>query len=316
MIYTRSGTAHAFESGRPFPDDALWVDMLHPAPEEMAWLQKQVSIALPSPDEMTEIQVSSQTYADEHGMVITTPVIAGTDSKDYQIGAVSFILTPSLFISIRQVDPSAIRHFGEKFQSKVSDFLSPGKIFLGLMDMLTDRSVDVLEKIGDRADLLSAQIFKDQTAHQTTLQQTLRQIGQTGELLGQLRNAMAGTERGMMFLIGHSETILDKAGIAQARTVQRDIHSLGLHADALQQRIVFLLDAILGVINIEQNNVVRVFTVASTAFMPPMLIASLYGMNFQFMPELSWHVGYPLAVVAMLASALLPLAFFRRKGWI
>lgn len=322
-FYTASGSHLSTDVGHEWPADVLWVDMFNPNEEQIHAVEKFFNITLPHQDELSDIQISSQLYSEGDSHIIVTPIIAGAGRMDYEVGAMGFTLSPRVLATLRTQNPRAILLFRDKFMLKPSEYNTPAKILLGMLDVFVDRSADVLERIGDQVDLLSQQIFNgkeqkgdlklDKDSHMRHL---LQGVGQTGDLLGQLRNAMAGSERGVIFLSNHADDILGTKGVAHIRTIQRDVHALELQADSLQQRIVFLLDAALGIITIEQNNVVRIFTVLAASFMPPTLIASVYGMNFEFMPELGWHFGYPLAVMAMLGSALLPLLFFRRKGWI
>lgn len=322
-FYTASGQHFSSDIIEEWPRDALWVDMLNPTEDQIRKVENFFEITLPHQDELSDIQISSQLYSEGDSHIIVTPIIAGAGRMEYEVGAMGFTLSPRVLATLRTQDPRAILLFRDKFMLKPSEYDTPSKILLGMLDVFVDRSADVLERIGDQVDALSRQIFNgreqkgdlkmDKDSH---MRHILQSVGQTGDLLGQLRNAMAGSERGVIFLSNHADNILGTKGVSHIKTIQRDVHALELQADSLQQRIVFLLDAALGIITIEQNNVVRIFTVAATTLMPPTLIASVYGMNFHNMPELNWNFGYPMAIMAMLASALIPLLYFRHKGWI
>lgn len=320
IAYTPDGKKQVVATEGKIPADGLWLDLMAPTGEEIKMVQKHFGIELPTRDEMSDIQISSQLYTEGDAHVMTTPIIAGAGSESYEVGAMSFVLLPHVLITLRFLEPRAVTIFSEKFLVHPADYASSSQVLLGLFDIFIERSVDVMERIGDQVDKLSNIIFKNikskKTNKQDQMHEILQHVGLTGDMLGQLRNAMAGSERVAMFLTSHAENLLGKNGIAHAKIIHRDVHALELHADALQQRIVFLLDATLGMISIEQNKVMTIFTVAAVTLMPPTLLAGIWGMNFHNMPELAWAHGYGVAIIAILASTLAPLLYFRHKGWI
>ena len=188
-----------------------------------------------------------------------------------------------------------------------------------LLEATSDRIADILERAEQEVDQLSRGIFTAQpvTAVRPDLRNVLQQIGRKGDLCSHVRDCLLSLQRLAGFL-GHALTQrnADKELRGRAKTLGRDGASLGDHASFLSQKITFLLDATLGMIAIEQNNIIKIFSIAAGVFLPPTLIASIYGMNFRVMPELQWSYGYPLAAVLMLVSAVLPLWYFKRRGWL
>jgi len=324
-IYTANGKKTHWATGSVWPDHCVWLDMIAPTDEEIAQVQTDFKVILPHGDDISEIQISSQLYAEGDEYVMTMPIMARTDQAyDYEIGPMSFVLSPRILITLRYLNPKSISLFCEKFQQKSVDYATPAKVMVGLLDMFVDRSTEILEQVGDKIDALSQDIFNgssrqekdirlDKSSH---VRRVLQDVGRTGDLLGKFRNVMAGSERVILFLANNAEIILGEKGVHRSKSLASDIQSLELHVDSLQQRVEFLLDATLGMISIEQNKVMQIFTVAAVTLMPPTLIAGIYGMNFHDMPELSWHFGYPLSILLILASALLPLLYFRHKGWV
>ncbi|WP_281262049.1 CorA family divalent cation transporter [Azospirillum thermophilum] len=190
---------------------------------------------------------------------------------------------------------------------------------------MIDRVADVLELVGGRIDGLSARVFDDSLDSKgfgsaakkpDELQDVLRGIGRAGDLTHKVRDCLAGLDRLVAFLTSVSAGRLSKEQKTALKTMTRDLRSLNEHAGFLAHEANFLLDATLGLINIEQNAIIKIFSVVAVALMPPTLIASAYGMNFKHMPELDWEFGYPMALMLMVLSAVVPLWYFRRRGWL
>ncbi|HET8726372.1 MAG TPA: magnesium transporter CorA family protein [Alphaproteobacteria bacterium] len=314
-------TAREIQAGDPLPEDAIWIDLLRPSEEERAALSRAVGVALPTESEMMEIEASSRIYQENGASFLTATVVAKADTTRPEAGPLTFVLTPGLLVTLRFVEPKSIRIFAELVQQQPHLCDNPLETLVVLLETIVDRSADLLEGIGAHLETLSGRAFgvagddKPQRRAEGTLKSVLRGLGRTGDLLGKIRLSLAGFERINAYLEGLEGT-QHKALKARIKMIQRDLSSLSQHADFQGQRIGFLLDATLGVIGVEQNDIVKSFTVAATVFFPPTLIASIYGMNFDVMPELHWALGYPLALVLMVVSAILPLWYFRRRGWI
>jgi magnesium transporter len=193
-------------------------------------------------------------------------------------------------------------------------------ILAGLIETVIDRAADVLQMMGDRIDAISRNVFEERTdpsQRNAELQGTLRALGRLGDLASKQQESLVSIERILLFLSVNFRAARVSPDLReQVRTALRDLQSLEEHATFQSSKIQFLLDATLGLVNLEQNNIIKLFSVMAVVFMPPTLIASIYGMNFKHMPELDWPFGYPMAIVLMIVAAVLPYVFFRWKRWL
>jgi magnesium transporter len=193
-------------------------------------------------------------------------------------------------------------------------------VLVDLLDAIIDRAADILERIGADVDRISQRIFERRTVAPHTLRTyraILKEIGKNGDLNSKVRESLVSVGRLVLFLANEAEGLkLQKEQRSLLKSMARDVSSLTDHASFLANKVTFLLDAILGMVNLEQSNVIKIFSVAAVVLLPPTMVASIYGMNFRHMPELGWTYGYPLALVLMLAAAVLPYAFFKWKKWL
>ncbi|MGQ9368759.1 magnesium transporter CorA family protein [Azospirillum sp. ST 5-10] len=311
--------------GDPLPDGTVWIDLLRPDEAERAHIGRLAGCDLPTREEMREIEASSQLYVEADGIYLTTTVIARADTPHPEQGEVTFVLTPRHMITLRYTEPRSVATFAARTGRQPELLASAEDALLGILDAVIDRVADVLELIGGRIDALSARIFTDsldggigggRNKKPDELQDVLRGIGRAGDLTHKVRDSLAGLDRLVAFLTSVTTGRLSKEQKTALKTLARDLRSLNEHAGFLAHEANFLLDATLGLINIEQNAIIKIFSVVAVAFLPPTLIASAYGMNFAFMPELQWEWGYPMALVLMVVSAVLPLWYFRRRGWL
>ncbi|CAK0762152.1 magnesium transporter [Azospirillaceae bacterium] len=309
----------------PLPLGTVWIDMFRPDDAERAHIATCLGIGLPTREEMKEIEASSQVYVEGEGLYLTTPMISRADTLHPVQGELTFILTLRHMITVRYTDPRSIPTFAARASRQPELLVSPEDALLGLLDAVTDRVADVLELIGSRLDNLSTRVFEDsleanertqKRPQQPNLHEVLRGIGRAGDLEHKVRDTLAGLERVVLFLSSVTANRLSKEQKTALKTVARDLRSLTERSDFLARETNFLLDATLGLINIEQNFIIKIFSVAATAFLPPTLIASIYGMNFKHLPELDWSFGYPFALLMMVLSAVLPVLYFRRRGWL
>jgi magnesium transporter len=231
---------------------------------------------------------------------------------------VTFVLVAGKLITVRYHEPRVFKTFPQRAEQVSLGCNSGDLILVALLEALVDRNADVLERAQRDVDAISREIFAtDSTRAARDFQRTLRLIGRKGDLVSHLRDSLVSLLRLTGFLSqAHAEQSSDKEPRGRIKTIGHDIQALTDQTAFLSQKITFLLDATLGLVNIEQNNIIKIFTIAAGVFLPPTLIASVYGMNFVHMPELRWPLGYPLAVVAMVLSAVLPYWYFRRRGWL
>ena len=319
----------AVENGRLRPvadvlqelDVVVWIDLLSPTPEEEIMFETKLAVDIPTREEMQEIEVSSRLYYEEGAAFMTATLPARTDSDDLLMAPVTFVLTPEKLITVRYHEPRAFKTFPQRAE-KVSLGCTDGKaVMIALFEAIVDRLADILERAQRDVDAISHDIFQQELppsgAKKQDLNSMLQLIGRKGDLSSNLRDSLVSMQRVAGFF-GQMTVHLknDKELRGRVKTLSRDIQSLTDHSSFLSQKITFLLDATLGMINIEQSNIIKIFSIAAGVFLPPTLIASIYGMNFVYMPELEWLLGYPFAFVLMLLSAILPYWYFKRRGWL
>jgi magnesium transporter len=302
-------------------DPALvWIDLVNPTREEEAELEKLLGVGIPTREEMEEIEISSRLYNEDGAAYMTAMLPAQTDADNPVIAPVSFVLAAARLITVRYHEPRAFETFPAR-AAKVQMGCENGEdVLVALLEATVDRLADILERAGRDIDGVSREVFQHRGARPTSAQDfqtVLGTIGRKGDLISDIRDSLVTLERLISFL-GHGAMQRKSAKDTRERikTLSRDIRSLADHAGFLSQKITFLLDATLGMINIEQNAIIKIFSVAAVAFLPPTLIASIYGMNFERMPELGWPWGYAFALVLMLLSAVVPYAYFKRRGWL
>jgi magnesium transporter len=297
----------------------VWIDLFEPTDSEEAILEQRLGIDVPTREEMQEIEVSSRLYVEDESAFMTATLPARTDSDDLLMGPVTFVLAGDKLITVRYHEPRAFRTFPQRAE-KVSLGCTNGiGVLNALLEATVDRLADILERAEREVDAISHEIFRveDPSARrERDLNRVLQLIGRKGDLSSNIRDSLLSLARVAGFLAQLLAQRDDKNSRGRVKTLARDVQSLADHSSFLSQKITFLLDATLGMISIEQSNIIKIFSVATGVFLPPTLIASIYGMNFAYMPELHWRWGYPFAGVLMLLSALLPCWWFRRRGWL
>ncbi len=325
-VYARIGgrvIEQPLACGEPMPEGTVWIDLLRPDEAERRHIGAVTGCDLPTREEMKEIEASSQLYVENDAIYLTTPVIARADTPSPVQAELTFVLTQRYMITVRFTEPRSVATFAVRTGRQPELLASAEDALLGILDAVVDRVADVLELIGARIDNLSSRVFTDsldrgpgRNKKPDELQDVLRGIGRAGDLTHKVRDCLAGLDRLVAFLTSVTAGRLSKEQKAALKILSRDLRSLNEQSGFLSQETSFLLDATLGLINIEQNAIIKIFSVVAVALMPPTLIASAYGMNFEYMPELHWEWGYPMAIVLMVLSAVLPLWYFRRRGWL
>jgi len=301
-------------------DGVVWIDLSAPTSEEETEIESQLAIDIPTREDMEEIEISSRLYYEEGNAFMTATVPAKTDSDDLQMAPVTFVLTGERLITIRYHEPRAFQTFTQRAQKTNISCRNGEAVLVALLEAIVDRLADVLERAQREIDAISRSIFERPGATPTKgqdLQKLLQDIGRKGDLTSNIRDSLFTIHRVTAFL-AHltTQTRSDKEVRARVKTLARDASSLTEHSSSLSQKITFLLDATLGMINIQQNSIIKIFSVAAVVFLPPTLIASIYGMNFDHMPEFNWRLGYPIALGIMVMSAILPYLYFKRRGWL
>jgi magnesium transporter len=295
------------------------VDLLEPTLAEERSVERLLAIDVPSREEMREIETSNRLYEENGTLYMTTTVIAKIDTDRPESAAITFILTNNRLITNRYVDPLPFRRFIAYSERHPAAATTAPAILAGLLEAIIERTADVLERVGQGLDDLSANVFVgDQKGKTRTrdLRGVMERIGRDGDLTSKARESLVTLGRQLTFIQQSTAVQIAKDQLARYRSMSRDVLALSDHASFLANKSSFMLQATLGLINIEQNNIIKIFSVAAAVFLPPTLIASIWGMNFEFMPELEWPFGYPLALFAIVISAILPYVFFRRRGWL
>ncbi|MBN9237535.1 MULTISPECIES: magnesium/cobalt transporter CorA [Phyllobacteriaceae] len=302
-------------------DSIVWVDLFNPTKEEETAVETVFGIAVPTREEMEEIEVSSRLYVEDGGYFMTANLPSQTEADKPEMSPVTFALANKRLVTVRYHEPRAFKTFPLRAEKVATGCTSADTILVGLLEAIVDRLADILEKIGRDIETISHDIFEatatSASRRNRDFQELLKSIGRKEDLASSVRDSLISLQRLAGFLThAATQTKMGKDSRARIKTLSRDVVSLADHSAFLSQKIGFLLDATLGMISIEQNAIIKIFSVAAVIFLPPTLVASIYGMNFEAMPELKWQVGYPLAIGLMIVSAVLPYWYFRRRGWL
>jgi magnesium transporter len=303
-----------FEAGAA----VVWFDLLTPSLDEERAVEAVVGLDVPTREEMDEIEVSSRLYVAD-GALFMTALLPSLSQESLEMAPVSFILAGERLITVRYHEPSAFRNFALRNAEAVRDCTDGEAVLIQLLDAIIERLADILEASGRALDRISRGVFAnvtDKPGRGRDYRRVLQDIGQEGDLISNISDSLLTLERMTAFLGQNLHQRGSKNARVGVKSLARDVRSLETHAGLLSQKVTFLLDATLGLITIEQNGIIKILSVAAAVFLPPTLIASIYGMNFTNMPELGWRFGYPLALVLMILTAALPFWFLKRKGWL
>lgn len=308
--------------GTPIPPEALWIDLIEPTPEEEKFVEQALGIDVPTREEMKEIEASNRLYEDNGTLYMTITIVTKLDTDLPVNSQITFILAGQRLITNRYVDPQPFQRFIAYAEKHPGTCTSAGALLAGLIEAIVNRMADVLERVGTDLDQLSDEVFSPPKRRRSASSRTrdsravLARVGQNGDLTSKARESLVTLGRLLAF-VQQSSAIPPQSDVrARFRTLNRDVMALSDHATFLSGKATFLLEAVLGMLNIEQNNVIKIFSVAAVVLLPPTLIASIYGMNFRFMPEFEWAYGYPFAIALMVVSAILPYLYFKRRGWL
>jgi len=302
------------------PDSAVWIDLVNPTAAEDKAVERLAGVAVPTREDMQEIEISSRLYIENGARYMTATLMCHSDTEMPKTTAVTFILAGHRLVTVRYDQPKPFALVENKLARSCASGISGEAVLMELLDAVIDRCADILERIGADVDRVSHDIFEpgsERPGNARRYSQILIAIGREGDLTSKVRESLVSIGRLVTFLSAAVEGVKwSKDMREQLKTQQRDVASLTDHASYLASKITFVLDALLGVVNLEQNNIIKLFSVMAVVLMPPTLIASIYGMNFKGMPELEWTHGYPLALVAMLAAAVVPYLIFKWKKWL
>ena len=299
----------------------VWVDLESPSAEEKDWVRERFGVSIPVDIVDDDIEESARFYEEDNGelhirsdfLIDAGDASKGAAAEPARNVRVAFILFRNVLFTVHDEDLPVFRLLRLRARRTPALIQDAKDVLLKLYDADAEFSADALESIYDKLEAVSARVLKDEV-NDTVAAEALAAIAREEDLNGRIRRNMMDTRRALSFMM--RSRLLSAEQFEEARQILRDIDSLDSHTAFLFDKINFLMDTIVGFININQNKVIKIFSVVGVAMLPPTLIASIYGMNFRFMPELDWAAGYPLALALMVASVAAPFIFFRRKGWL
>lgn len=299
-------------------EGAVWIDLQNPTEVEENAVEAATQCDIPTEEEMREIEVSSRLYTFENATYMTAILPANSDGGDPVMGPVSFVLTQTHLISVRYHNPKVFTSFPPRAHATRQEVTDPLSVLIALMEAVIDRQADILERAAADIDAQSRTLFKPAAKKERKdYQAVLEKVGLMGNLNSNIRDSLLTLDR----LSGYLSQVLTKHSATndlheRAKTLVNDVKSLTDHANFVASKITFLLDATLGMINIEQTNISKILSVAAVIFLPATLIASIFGMNFDHMPGLSSPYGFGASLGVMLVLALLTLGYLKYKNWL
>jgi magnesium transporter len=311
---------------RAFPDttdnnsltQASWIDVVDPTPGEIAAFEKAFELRVPTKEELGEIETTSRLRVDHGVLYMTAPLIIATGDEPWIAAPTGFVLSKKVLLTVRFVQSTIFDSVSKELNV---ERLEPASAYVCVLEELVDHMADLLEASSQALDDASHVIFRRDNLRRLSretslLRQLLVRTGRTSERMARVNYTLVCLDRMAKFTIERGREWVAQDQISRLQSVSADIASLEQYAEGLVNRIQLLQDAATGIINVAQNEVMKILTVASVAGIPPVLIAGIYGMNFKNMPELNWAWGYPFALVLIVLTTLLPLIWFKWKDWI
>ncbi|WP_457626264.1 magnesium/cobalt transporter CorA [Persephonella sp.] len=292
------------------PQSVLWIDILSPSQQELDWVSKEFDVEFPSKQETQEIEISSRYFEDEETITINAYFLITSEGETPYNETVTFIMKKNHLITVRYKELKTFKELVKKLMLNPSAYEDGYYIFAGILEIRIDTDADTLEFITREISKLGKIVF---TGIDIT-EEILESISFYEEMNMTIRENLIDKQRILSSLLKSYK--IPKEVREELRIMIKDVNSLIEYTTFNFERLDYLQNTFLGLLNIQQNQVIKIFTIMSVIFLPPTLIASIYGMNFQFMPELSWKYGYPFAVLLMIVSALIPLLIFKKKGWL
>ena len=290
--------------------EAQWVDVTDPSPEERQMIQAIHKAPLPDPEDMEEIEASARFFIDSEGIHVHSLFLYQSEGR-HKTESVAFILSTRQLLTFRDTELPDFRLLRMRAHRGWVEAKNSLDIMLALLEQKVENLADSLENIHQRLEDVSYLVLEDEDGE---LEDAIDKLAKLEDSNGKIRLCLMDTQRSISFLQRHIRSFPEQQ--ETCREIFRDIETLMSHTAFLFEKINFLMDAAQGFINIEQNQIIKIFSIAAVVFLPPTMVASIYGMNFQIMPELSWELGYPMALVLMVLSGVAPYYYFKRKGWL
>ena len=300
------------------PADAVWIDLREPTPQEEQFVESALGIDVPTREEMREIEASNRFYEENGALYMTATLVTKLDTDLPERTQVTFILTGSKLVTNRYTDPLPFRRFIAYAARHAAVAASGALVLAGLLEAIVNRIADVLEKVGGDVDAISSKIFfrSYDASAPLDFRHVLERIGQSGDLISKASESLVSLTRLLGFVQQSGNTQVTQESRARYRTLSRDVLAMTDHSNFLGNKVSFLLDATLGMVSIDQNNVVKIFSVVTVFMLPPSLIAGFFGMNFERIPWLHESWGLSAAAGLMLVSAVAPFLYFKRRRWL
>ena len=310
-------------SAKTIPAEVNWIDVLKPDAQEIAFLKRTLGIELPTLEELSQIERSSRLRSEENWLRLSVPVIYQTDGFLPALTPVGIVLSTNLLLTVRF---EGIKAFDNVLNNSGCFPVQTGGIgaLIVIVEAIIDQTADLLERVGSDLDHLSEEILGTNSVDPSRrkvqedagrLRLFLREIGRKGDLTSKIEDLLLGMARMLPYVMVHSTPKLQGGVRAKFKSLERDVKSLNDYETHLTEKIQLLLDAIVGLTNVEQNNIFRILTVVSVIGIPPTFFASMWGMNFKSMPELDWPYGYAFGLSVIALSAIVPFVWFKWRGW-
>jgi magnesium transporter len=301
-------------------EHALWYDLLEPTAQEERDVEALLGIDVPTREEMSELESSNRLYEEDGGIYLTATVATKLDTDLPQNGQITFILKDGRLVTNRYCDPLPFKRYAAYAEKHPASCHSALAVLAGLVEAMVNRIADAIEKVGADLDAISAEVFtrprRGGGLTQRDYRRVLERVGQSGALIAKTRESLVSLGRLLAFLQQSTLVAPTQDLKNRLRTLSRDAVSLSDHASFLGSNVSFILDATLGLINIEQNNILKIFSVATVVLLPPSVIGAIYGMNFDHIPWAHESWGFLAALGLMVVSAVVPSFIFKRRGWL
>lgn len=320
---SHAGEVEANLSADKLPPNVGWIDLFNPTAEEIAYIERAAGLRVPGRDKLVEIENSSRLHIEDGALYLSMPTIFRHDDM---LGRtpLGFLLTSKILVTVRFEELKAFADVRQRLAAKDQDCRGVVGIFVSILEAIVDRTADVLEHVEAKLDAISDMIFREEAAAKKAqqpgreterLRGILRQVGRSGDITSNIRDCLLGIGRIVPYVENHGGDWISSDNKQRLGVVKQDVASLDDYKTHLTDKIQFLLDATLGLTNIDQNNIFRILTVVSIVGIPPTLIAGIYGMNFKNMPELNWEWGYWIGLAVIALSGIVPIIWFKVKGW-
>jgi magnesium transporter len=314
-----SGLVRAADvSAAQFPDNAIWLDLLEPNLEEEKAVEVRLNIDIPTREEMREIEASNRLYEEDGVLYMTATIVTKLDTDLPENSQVTFILAGQRLVTNRYVDPLPFRRFMSYAERHLATCGTGAAVLAGLLESIVNRVADVIERVGSDLDAISAEVFsaRRRSGAHRDFRKVLERVGQSGELISKTRESLVSLARVLVFLQQAPDKAIAQDARTRFRTLGRDVLAMSDHASFLGTKGSFILDATLGMISIDQNNILKIFSVVTVFLLPPSVIGAVFGMNFSAMPWIHEAWGFWVSMALMLLSSIVPFLIFKRRGWL